>query len=532
MTRSQPKSSLTDRHAEMVAAAIAKGRWPAQTSHLDQYFESSPHEIFTALDGVARHMPPAGNDATLALGYLFLLEGLLERVRYRSDRGYPDARRLIADFQAKVAAQVKAERIDGYTLAHVAGALHRAKIPALPKLAAVSAKPRVNDNASGHRPTDFRVALAKVVEASDGDPFILIESLTESLHALPVETRAAVASDLALSGLSDARGAAVLFLLDPTPMVRQMVASALASVASMLSPIDVRRLIAVRNWRSENERPEIDSIVRKARAAGVDCAQWETGSAEKVLATAIDGATAQGLLLVSPVGRKKRLSSILTKAGLEDAWSGEPESRREIEATIADSRLHTVLLPVSRSYLDSVLAHHLALSIEKGESAPLGLLQVAETIGGADWQPVRYNISDALARLIAELPEPMRGGTTIETILRDSNELADLEAIAETWFEDDPEIEQLIADAGGCNRAKLATYLLQSVMARHRDKWAELFLRSALWMREAPAEFDVCWRELAIVAKAVSDGRDLSEIGLMRDIADRTIAVFTDEAPI
>jgi hypothetical protein len=47
-------------------------------------------------------------------------------------------------------------------------------------------------------------------------------------------------------------------------------------------------------------------------------------------------------------------------------------------------------------------------------------------------------------------------------------------------------------------------------------------------MREAPQEAVLCWRELAIVAKALADGRDMTEIGLMRDIALRTIAVLGD----
>jgi hypothetical protein len=47
-------------------------------------------------------------------------------------------------------------------------------------------------------------------------------------------------------------------------------------------------------------------------------------------------------------------------------------------------------------------------------------------------------------------------------------------------------------------------------------------------MREAPPEADLCWRELALVAKALADGRDMTEIGLMRDIALRTIAVLRD----
>ncbi len=69
-----------------------------------------------------------------------------------------------------------------------------------------------------------------------------------------------------------------------------------------MTPADVRRLIAVRNWRPESERTEVDAIIRKARAAGIACGQWDAGSAESILATIVDGAMAQGFLLVSPEG--------------------------------------------------------------------------------------------------------------------------------------------------------------------------------------------------------------------------------------
>ena len=75
-------------------------------------------------------------------------------------------------------------------------------------------------------------------------------------------------------------------------------------------------------------------IIRKARGAGIDCAQWEAGSIETILATSIDGATTQGFLLVTPAGRKKQISSILTKGRIADAWSGEPETRRQVEGSL------------------------------------------------------------------------------------------------------------------------------------------------------------------------------------------------------
>ena len=528
MSRAQPKSSPTDEHARRIAQAIAKGRPPPFNDALDRYCESSPREIFAAFAGASRHMPPAGRDEPLAIGYLFLLQLLLEHLRYRTDRGYADASQLIADFQADVVAQVEAGNVDGRMLDFVGGALHQSKIPASPGFAVASARQPVDRDEDGPLPTDVHAALAGILEACDGDPFLAVGSLIESGHAMPAETRSTLAAGLALAGIPEARGAAVLFLLDPNSTVRRAVAGALAQVAASLTPTEVRRLIAMRNWRPENERAEVDAVIRKARAAGIDCALWEAGSIEAIVATAVDGSTAQGFLLISAAGRKKRISSLLTKGGIADAWSGEPESRRRIEMSLAAAGMDTPTLAVSRSYLDRIVAHQLALGIERGEAPPFGLLQVAETIGGADWQPACMAFGETLAGLIAEVPEAMCEPAALASVLRKSNELAEIEAVAQSWFEDEPQVAQAVDRAHGRDRAKLADYLLQSVIARHRDRWADIVLRTALWMREAPPEADLCWRELAIVAKALIDGRDVTEIGLMRDIALRTIAVLRD----
>src|SRR5271156_6962020 len=118
MSRAQPKSSPTDEYARRIAQAIAKGRPPPFNDAFDRYCESFPREIFAAFAGAARHMPPAGNDEPLAIGYLFLLQRLLEHLRYRTDRGYADAAQLIADFQAHVAAEVEAGNVDGGMLGY------------------------------------------------------------------------------------------------------------------------------------------------------------------------------------------------------------------------------------------------------------------------------------------------------------------------------------------------------------------------------------------------------------------------------
>ena len=222
------------------------------------------------------------------------------------------------------------------------------------------------------------------------------------------------------------------------------------------------------------------------------------------------------------------MSSLLIKDGITDAWSGELESRHQIEMSLAAAGMDAPTIAVSRSYLDRTVAHQLALSIEKREAPPFGLLQVAETIGGADWQPARMVFGETLTELIAEVPKAMCEPAALASLLRKSDGLADLDVVAQSWFEDGPQVAQAVERARGRDRAKLADYLLQSVIARHRDRWAEIVLRTALWMHEAPQAADLCWRELALVAKALADGRDMTEIGLMRDIALRTIAVLGD----
>ena len=160
------------------------------------------------------------------------------------------------------------------------------------------------------------------------------------------------------------------------------------------------------------------------------------------------------------------------KGGLQMPGAASRSSRRWIETRLAGAGMEAPTLSVSRPYLDRAVAHHLTLNTEKGEAPPLGLLQVAETIGGADWQPAHMAFSETLAGLIAEVPSAMREPAALASMLRRSGDLADLEFVAQSWFEDDPQVARAVERAGGRGRAKLATYLLQSVIARHRDRWA------------------------------------------------------------
>ena len=106
--------------------------------------------------------------------------------------------------QADVVAQVEAGNVDGRMLAFVGGALHQSKIPASPEFAAASTNQIVDQNHDGPLPTEVHAALAGILEACDGDPFLAVGSLIESGHSMSAETRSALATGMALAGIPSA----------------------------------------------------------------------------------------------------------------------------------------------------------------------------------------------------------------------------------------------------------------------------------------------------------------------------------------
>jgi hypothetical protein len=120
----------------------------------------------------------------------------------------------------------------------------------------------------------------------------------------------------------------------------------------------------------------------------------------------------------------------------------------------------------------------------------------------------------------------MREVTSVRAILRNSGRLPILEKIADSWFEDDAEATQIVGERRGGPRAKRVEHVLDVLVARRRSKWVDLMLRTAVWLRDADASGELSWREFAIVAKALAEGVDLGEIGLMREVALRTVDVL------
>ena len=525
MSGASAHKSRTRRQARRLAADLAKGRMPASTLDLEDYLDRFPDDVFVALDGFVEQVASSGARDAIALGYLYLIQGQLERVRFRSERGYEDAARLIEEFQRAVADLAVTGRVDAQALSMVTSVLHMAGIEASAELHAGVTQFAENVLPLAV-PPDVTDAMADMVAECEGDPFQLAGALAEAGHAIPAEARILMAIEQIRSTNAALREAAILYLLDGEPTLRRAVASELQARAASLSPESLRRLIGMRNWCPEKERPAVDAIIRAVRAKGIDCAAWPQGGAETIHASGIDGSGAQGFLIVSPAGHKVQISSILLKNGIRDAWSAPPASKREVQSTLALAARETSMRPVSRKYFDRILRHHLQVGLAAGTLPPAGLLQVAETIGHAEWQPELLDWRSALAAMFAELPAAMLTPQAVSALLYTSADWADVDEIAESWFEDDEHVARVVADIGGRQGARSVDRVLAEILAPRREKWAAYFLGTALWLREAPE--DSPWRGFVILAQALASGRDLADISVMQIIAARTVAVLSN----
>jgi len=521
MSGASAHKSRTQQQARRLATDLAKGRMPASTVDLEDYLDRFPDDVFVALDGFVEQVASGGAGDAIALGYLFLIQGQLERVRFRSERGYEDAARLIEEFQRAVADLAVTGRIDAQALSMVTSVLHMAGIEASAELHAGMTQFAENVLAV---PPDFTEAMADMVAECEGDPFQLAGALAEAGHAIPAEARVLMAIEQIRSTNAALRDAAILCLLDGEPTLRRAVASELQARAASLSPESLRRLIGMRNWCPEKERPALDAIIRAVRAKSIDCAAWPQGGAGTIYASGIDGSGAQGFLIVSPVARKVQISSVLLKSGVRDAWSAPPASKREVQSTFALPAMETSMRPVSRKYFDRILRHHLQVGLAAGTLPPAGLLQVAETIGHADWQPELLDWRSALAAMLAELPAATVTPQAVSALLHTSADWADFDEIAESWFEDDEHVARIVAD--GRQGAQSVDRVLAEILAPRREKWAAYFLGTALWLREAPE--DSPWPGFVILAQALASGRDLADISVMQVIAARTVAVLSN----
>jgi len=515
--------------AHSLAAMLAEERIAALNEQELDFLAAYQECLLYFLDGFleAGQAAPGDEREHLADAYYYLLGIELGHLRMNLERGDEWAQKIRDEFEDCIITAIRAGEVSVEQVVAIGNAMIRERLKPGPEMAAVCGEAYQRQAAGLRQNLDPAALCAEIVAQSNEDPFAIRDTLFSTLQ-FAGGLAANLIGVLLRAPQPSMKDGAALGVLDRDPEVRSAAATALVQAADAITPSTLRRLIAIRRWLPEPERPHIDQAVRGARLAGVQCAQWmPCVRVAEIRAAAPDGAFAQMAMIVSDAESGHQLSALLFKrgSGIADAWTSEPQSMREIKE-ILDEQSGIYLLRVSRRYLDAMVGYYLNDGLKHAAPPPPRLLAAAELLQAPHWQPGGFGWRDILAELIAEVPEHQQTPASVQAIIAGSAKWGMRQQWATSWAEAGQEVEDLISRFGGRSLKILRETIIDRILEKRRDVWAERFTLTALWMKEAPRRAAMPWENFAIVAQKMTEGIALHKLPLMHRIAEVSAGLY------
>lgn len=495
-----------------------------------EWLEEHPDSLLVTLNGYIAACSASPRDEMLIVAHRQMLLVQLEFIRFSLEQKWDWAAELVKSYEARIVALAGDKSLEPDDWYFLPTTFSRARVPLSEQAAAAFAAAGAAiapEIASEDMPRMMR-ELVDQISAEVRDPFEISEILQELTSALPAMGRAYIVHELALASNPLARAAVPMLLLDQEAEVRQAAIAALeqTAVPDTMADQSLRRVIAVRNWLPTAERPALDRVIRKAREKGVAIAPWPKGEDVAINVSIIDGVGAQSILLTSRTGRVGLFAMLLLKRGVRDTACVPDEKRRDIKSHLELLRESAQAVEVEREYLGLAVQHAIATGLAGGTVPPVGLLNIAERIGAADWKDRAVDSAEDIAGLFAELDPTDCTRAAIEASLRRSDTWSRFDDVFGSWFDDGSEVHDVMARAPRGKRAATVQFVLDEVLEKLRAPWVEQLLLLTHWARSAKdAAVHARWKDFLILAHCLSSGWKLADIPLMRTAAETTLAV-------
>jgi hypothetical protein len=468
-------------------------------------------------------------DERLLEAYAYLLANALEVLRYEVELGKSGALALLDRLRHRVLAASQDERVEPHMLMMILSQFVTAKLDLGEDLrsamqnAIESDSPELSEAAAMD---DIARHLAQVAEDLDGNPYAIHSCLAETAGTMPDDVRATLIMAAFAQGSPAIREAFVGWLLDSASIVRRNVAHMLGDGDGAVSGTMLRRMIAIRNWLPERDRPKLDDAIRAQRLKNVACASWPKTKLLELYVTGFDGSGAQSILGVVSEGRKRAVAGVLLKQhfGVRDAWVQHGAATAEARSIIATMDSQTVLIPTTLKYVLEAVRYFLGVNAHANLMPPFNLLDFAETIGLSEINPEHAPVEEFIASLCSELTTEHFTEAAVAKALKASGQWVHRNHTLESWFEDGDDVIAVL-NQKKLSQAKRKTLLLSGPLQKRRRHWAELVALTALTIKHEPQ--GAGWEEMVVVARELLGSRPLNEFGVMNEVVNTTIAVHT-----
>ncbi|MDP4025303.1 hypothetical protein Q8W71_21975 [Methylobacterium sp. NEAU 140] len=496
---------------------------PGALSVLGAQLAASPEAVAILLELLQAEIRKTRPNDGLVEALLTLFGAALEEARLAIESGAAGpAAEVVARARESIRAAGEAGAIPGALLMALIQQFTAAKLDPGDDLRRLMARLVEEGGGAAAGPTDIAAQYEALAAAFDGDPFLIHGQLSEQLSAFPEAQRGRVIESFVVSDVPAMREAALGWLLDASPSVSRPVAECLARAAEqgLVSAEAAGRMALMRPWLPEAVQAGVDRAVRACRGRAAAPAERPAIQVASVMASGCDGAGAQTFLVLVKRGRKMAFASLLAKHGygLRDALVMEGLSMQEIGQLKAEIATGMDPFDASPEIVRDGVAHGLAVSLDRGEPPPFGLVQFLETVGLTQVRPDRIEPGALVAQLLADAPERPPAAA-----LAASKQWSKHYAFPHSWFEDG-EAAQAVLRAHRGKKERVAT-LLAEVLPARRARWGELLAWTAKAARDQVE--DDAWVDFALVARELLGERPLAEIPIAAWIAGHTVTALT-----
>src|SRR3954469_9989141 len=391
-----PDRTTLARLGKLVAADIRAGRPRANSWAASQALQADPEAVLDLIEMLLAEGRKTRPNEKLVSAYVYMIGQALEFIRIAQENGQASAQELADAVRLTLLQAGTSGLVQPVLLVMILMEFANAKLDPGADLQHLMAN------------LFEQIGSERGAGASGGD-------FDSYLEDLPADPRATMGISLLRTGEASAGEASVGWLLDPSAEVRHAVASAIEQAAphGAVSGSMLRRLIALRNWLPETDRPWLDRAIQASRRKGVECASWPQSQVHDALASGIDGVGAQSIFVLAREGRRRAIACLLIKAevGVRDAWARHGLTRSEMEEFVGQVASGTEVFPVSSEYVRIAAAHGLAVNLASGIMPPFGLLDFVETADLQGLQPEALPLERLLSMLEAEADPGMLRST-------------------------------------------------------------------------------------------------------------------------
>lgn len=362
--------------------------------------------------------------------------------------------------------------------------------------------------------------------------FELYEFMLSQIYSKPSMVQLSIIAELAHSKKLIAHEVAVLMLLHPKPLIRKKVAFLLYELSDecVFTPVDLRRLIMLRNWVPVDERGNLDTLIAHLRKNKLSPAPYPPAKLSRLVGSSMDGAGVSCIVAEFKKNNQRQVGGFLVKidVGIRDPWIMHKAPKHYLNQMLEEQKKNGLpMKPVSVAYVNKIVQHFLSVSLKSNLVPEPTFIQMAEMFGATDWQPQPMTWSDEINRLREKCSDCLSESFIIAS-LQCSGDWHLKQDIANSWFETGEIAEQAFIEAKNKHATDTSQSLkdvgVKCLMDKCLEKWKTIFLVTCLWMR-SKERHQYC-NDLFTVLHCLDENWTPSSIPLICNVTTQTVATI------